>query len=213
MTSDALRETRELSRRGLLRNGLLAGLGTATIVAVSAPLAGRARADASAPASGSIPAASIPEQWGWKYCHNCRGMWWPATQNACPYPDDSGLHSTAGSGTYGFYHGTTGTSGWQEGWLWCHNCSGMFYGGNSTDAGLCPAFGGTATHDASGSYAYLAYEGTETGTGQAGWSWCGQCSGLWWSNGLQGGGYCPKNFGQAQHTTAGSGKYLIPLQS
>ena len=87
----------------------------------------------------------------------------------------------------------------------------MFWASNDTSAGVCPGLGSMDSHDGSGSFHYVAYLGPDAGTGQAGWSWCRQCSGMWWSNGAQTGGSCPEaDFGNGPHTSAGSGKYLIP---
>jgi hypothetical protein len=208
MARDESPEIGEFSRRAMLRNGLLVGLGTATIV--SASLAGGARAYASL-ATASAPAANAPEQWNWAYCHNCRGMWYPGNGgDKCPYTADMGGHVSSPSDNYGFYYNATGTD-WQEDWLWCHYCSGMFWASNDMSAGVCPGLGSMGSHDGSGSFHYVAYRGSESGTGQPGWSWCSQCSGMWWSNGAQTGGSCPaEDFGNGPHTSAGSSKYLIP---
>lgn len=140
-------------------------------------------------------------------------MWYPPNGgDICPYLSDLSHHSSKNDYTsynYGFYYNAEG-SGWQEGWLWCSQCSGMFWSGSGTTAGVCPATAGMSQHDGGGSDKYVAYRGTESGTGQPGWSWCSQCSGLWFSNGATSGGICPVDFGNATHTAAGSSKYLIP---
>jgi hypothetical protein len=209
MARDGLPESYGLTRRAMLRKGVLAGLGAGAIVAASASLAGSAWAEAS-PALADSPDATAPEQWGWAYCHQCHGMWYPANGgDVCPYPNDLGRHSSSPSYNYGFYYNAVGTD-WQEDWYWCKNCSGMFWTGNGRTGGACPANATFSSHDGSSSYPYVAYYGTAGGTGQAGWSWCRQCSGLWYSNGAQYGGDCPVDFGNAQHTSIGSYKYLIP---
>ena len=75
MTSDASPEIRALTRRTILRSGLMVGLGAATIVAASRTLPASAQTDASVPQSADNPAANAPEQWGWNFCHQCLGMW------------------------------------------------------------------------------------------------------------------------------------------
>lgn len=164
-------------------------------------------------------ALSAPEQFGWAWCNQCQGMWYPPNGgDICPYRDDLSRHSVTTDYTsynYGFHYDAEG-SGWQEGWLWCHQCSGMFWSGSGTSAGVCPYGQGKSAHDgsASGPYSasdpYVAYRGTASGTGQPGWSWCSQCSGLWFSDGATTGGICPVDLGTVNHTAVPSSNYLIP---
>jgi hypothetical protein len=225
MTSDASQEISgfsRFSRRALLRNGLLAGLGSATIIAASGPLAGKARADDSAPASADTPAATAPEQHGWGWCNLCQGMFYtlsPGTfpWGVCPFRADANQHASVSdytSSDYGFYYNAVGTD-WQQGWYWCRNCQGMFWAGSGTSTGACPYYVGLAPHDGSASSAYVAYLGPDSGTGQGGWRYCRNCSGMFWSTNPM--AVCPINGGYnavtgiyTPHDPSGSSNYYIP---
>jgi hypothetical protein len=233
MTSGASQEIRGLGRRALLRNGLLLSLGTSTVVAASASLAGEARAGAPAPASADILAATAPEQFGWAWCDLCQGMFYSGnnTLGHCPYNGNLFGHANKldySSYNYGFYYNATGTD-WQAGWLWCRNCQGMFWAPSGhTSYGQCPFYnsnGQTGAHNGSGSFAYVAYRGSATGTGQAGWLWCKNCSGLFYAQGTaqfgiyQIGPVCPVNGGlnsrnipptYTPHDGSTSSHYYIP---
>ena len=104
----------------------------------------------------------------------------------------------------------------------------MFWAANGTTGGQCPFYdanGHSGAHNGSGSFAYVAYRGNETGTGQAGWLWCKNCSGMFYSKGTsqfgiyQIGPVCPINGGLNQrnnpptytpHDGSSSSQYLIP---
>jgi hypothetical protein len=80
--------------------------------------------------------------------------------------------------------------GVQDQWSWCTRCSGLFYGGEVSSS-YCPAISPQGPH-LKGSRDYEmafgpASEWTPTPV-QAGWRFCGQCKGLFWSGQ---GGLCP----------------------
>jgi hypothetical protein len=95
MASDASREIRGFTRRALLRNGLLVGLGTATVVTASVPLAASALAD-DIPASTDSPATAAPEQFNWAWCDLCAGMFYTGNSNYghCPQQGDLFPHAS-----------------------------------------------------------------------------------------------------------------------
>jgi hypothetical protein len=172
-----------ISRRSVLRGGLLAGAGVATVGAMSAVLTGTAKASTPSP------------QYDWGYCHYCTTMWWTPGQSgsACASPEAPDYRHGVGSGSYnyGLYNGIPGlvnTSDPQPNWRWCTACQGLFWGG---DSGLC-AGTGLNSHVAGGT-SYDLYFNT---SGQAYWHWCTNCSLLYWQ-GASGdtAGYCPAGIG------------------
>lgn len=219
MTSDASRDTRGLGRRALLRNGLLVGMGTAALVTASVPLATGALAD-EPPASTDSPDAAAPAQAKWAWCDLCAGMFYTGNSNFghCPQQNDLFAHASVydyNSYNYHFYYDAETGGGWQGDWFWCVNCQGMFWGGRS--AGKCPFYNGNSPHDGSGSYPYVAYNGTNSAEGQGNWLWCHACAGLFFGNGGQYNGICPINGGEplrgggsySQHDGSKSDNYYI----
>lgn len=210
MASDASREIRGFTRRALMRNGLLVGLGTATVVAGSVSLAGNAMA-ADVPTSADTPDTPAPEQFKWGWCNQCSGMFYTAYNlGECPYDGDLSNHASTTdytSSNYGFYYNAVATSEWQGNWYWCSNCQGMFWGGRS--AGACPSHFGNGPHDGTGKYPYVAYLGTNSAEGQGGWLWCKNCSGMFWGGSGKTGGICPKNGSVYAHDGSSSSNYYI----
>jgi hypothetical protein len=159
----------EITRRGVLRSGLLAGAGVATVGAASAVLTGTAK-------------AATPEpQSGWGYCIYCATMWWvPGRSNSACVGSNSpnGEHNYgAGNYNYSIYNGpgynqnTSPQGNWtycsdfgltgtypQPYWRWCTQCHLLFWSGaGSRNAGACPKFppspstphqGGSTNYDA-----------------------------------------------------------------
>jgi hypothetical protein len=114
-----------VSRRRVLRGGLLAGAGVVTAGAMSAILTGTARAGTAEP------------QPGWRWCDYCMGLFWgPSSRQYCL--GNRGPH-VAGSGTiYDLYIGYGG----QQYWRWCGNCALLFWADSSAanaQAGYCPS--------------------------------------------------------------------------
>lgn len=218
MASDASREIRGFTRRVLLRNGLLVGLGTATVVTASVPLAASALAD-DVPASTDSPATAAPEQFKWGWCDLCAGMFYTGNSNYghCPQQGDLYQHASVydyNSDNYGFYYDAVTGGGWEGSWYWCRNCQGMFWGGRS--AGACPYYSGNGKHNGTGSYPYVAYLGTNSAEGQGGWLWCKNCSGMFYGSGGKYNGVCPINGGESsrggsysQHDGTVSSNYYI----
>jgi hypothetical protein len=107
-------------------------------------------------------------QGNWFWCSHCQGMFWGGrSAGACPYYAGNGKHNGAGSSSYVAYLGTNSAEG-QGGWLWCKNCSGMFYGSGGKYSGVCPINGGESSrggsysqHDGSASSNYyIGHSGT-----------------------------------------------------
>jgi hypothetical protein len=162
------------SRRSVLRGGLLAGAGVATVGAMSAVLTGTAKA------------ATPDPQPGWGYCRYCATMWWTAGESGshCPGSDTpDGLHHvSSGSYDYRQYNGASSGSSPQVNWRWCSACQGMFWG-----TGVC--YGNTRPGDYYGPHTAgttnynLYFNGgglNSTTDPQAYWRWCGLCSLLYW---------------------------------
>ena len=87
-------------------------------------------------------------------------------------------------------------------WLWCHQCQGLWFGGNYI-SGACPATGITG-HSLAGSGAYTLPTDSDNVPGQRGWVWCNRCQGLWYGRNSTCGA-CPA--GPGGHDSAGSGGY------
>lgn len=172
-----------ISRRSLLRGGLLAGAGVATVGAMSAVLTGTAKASTPNP------------QYGWGFCHYCNVMWYTPGQSgsACAYPHSGGRHAVAsGSLNYGLHNsmpGLVNTSDPQPNWSFCSSCQGLFWTGN---LGVCAGnWNGTVfSGHVTGRTNYDMYFNT---TGQAYWRWCTLCSLLYYqgSNSEAPVGACP----------------------
>ena len=111
-----------ISRRNVLRGGLLAGAGLATVGAVSGVLTGTAKASTPNP----------QPDWGW--CQYCATMWWTPGRSgsSCSSPEaPNGLHAV-GSGSYNYYQVNnqstdTPTGNPQSDWYWCTKCQGLFW--------------------------------------------------------------------------------------
>jgi hypothetical protein len=179
-------QERDLSRRALLRNGLAVGAGVAMLGVVSTALSGAARAEVL--------------QINWRWCIHCSGLWWAGNADdgqvatrfgVCPYQDSGQPHTFSGTGGTNYTMGSAETpgTGIQNGWRWCENCYGLFWGNGLAQNGICPI--GIA-HIASGSiYDMYTLPVTNKGASQGGWDWCGKCQGLYWGNGNNAAGICP----------------------
>jgi hypothetical protein len=187
-----------LSRRNVLRTGLLAGVGLATAGATAAALTGTAKA------------ASLQTTWAW--CMYCQGMWYagyfysqPSQLNGngnlgfCPYNGAAG-HWLSNDVSYDYQLdnnlGTTGSQP-QGGWLWCGACMGLYTSLHTPS--VCPAGGshinGGGRFDPNGTSAdyYLYHDQPVTTNPQAYWRWCDLCQGLYFqgNNKNQTNGICP----------------------
>jgi len=75
----------------------------------------------------------------------------------------------------------------QDGWRWCRNCQGMWFGLDPA-ASCCPA-GGPHTQEGSGMYQLLM--NYRASSGQSGWRWCRKCQGLFFGGDYMSAGVCP----------------------
>lgn len=182
-----------ISRRGVLRGGLIVGAGMATVGAASAIFTGTAQA------------SSLQSDWA--FCIYCSALWWHNTNSAdthCP-GSPTGYHQT-GSGDYNYdvYNGISGLNGSsnpQPNWRFCNLCGCLFWGGYG---GSCWG-NGRGPHNA-GSTIYDMYWGgpdSAITNPQYYWRWCGLCSEMFWP-GKSGnvGGVCPYD---GSNHSAGSG--------
>jgi hypothetical protein len=78
-------------------------------------------------------------QWGWRYCGNCRSLFYEAAGSNCPANlNGDGPHVAVG---WNFclpndQQGGSGQIG-QEDWRFCSYCNGLYWNGNATK-GVCP---------------------------------------------------------------------------
>jgi hypothetical protein len=116
-------------------------------------------------------------QGGWRFCHNCAGLFFdghPTTSRTCPA---GGLHDASQSGHYVMEFGEDGP-GVQGNWRFCKHCFGLFFsapgstGHNIEFQGLCPAQDAIIIHDASASGHYcMPFEQIPPGFIQVGGQW------------------------------------------
>jgi hypothetical protein len=174
-----------ISRRSVLRGGLLAGAGVATVGAASAVLTGTANAAASG------------WQLDWAFCVFCNALWWaknPSPSDACPGSGKTGEHGLAsGDYVYEVEYGVSGlnnSSDPQPDWRFCTNCCALFWGGfggacwaNRVGISPGPHTAGTTNYD-------LWWNGSGTDA-QENWRFCGKCSVIFWQGSSQSGtGVC-----------------------
>lgn len=201
------RTTRGLSRRTLLRNGLVTGLGVAIATAAVPAFTGVARAASVTdfgiqPGTGTTFEFSAQTNWWW--CNKCSGLFW-SNSSGSPAGDcakDGNPHTSTGSWTYDVPFGNPAITGVQSQWSYCNLCDGLFYGpnvsesaciGNSTVNPIVIGnhHRGTTDYD-------LLHDGWGGGGPflQGGWNWCTNCQELFWGGN---GGACPAWLGTQGH--------------
>lgn len=186
-------DNRDLTRRGLFKSSLLVGLGaaglTAASTALTAGVAQAANAAAYALTDKDITIA-FTAQTGWRYCNKCRNLYY-SLEGGELCAADGGTHTTTSSTVYEvpdqnpYYNVASGSDSLvQEPWLWCKNCSCLFWGPEESTS-WCPELGVNGyqqNHDGSASGAYYMLNGAWTGVTalQAGWRYCYNCKDLYW---------------------------------
>jgi hypothetical protein len=149
---------------------------------------------------------------GWRYCCLCNGFVY-TTGNAistgkCPAsstghsvgPGTSGWYGALKNTGFGFTYTLFGVI--ETTWCWCQSCQGLWYWDGS-NYGSCPANNGGG-HSRTGSPWYTeiynaqyftavgGFTTTQMGSRQVGWRWCDRCQVLFFGNGQNKGGACPK---------------------
>jgi hypothetical protein len=210
------------SRRGLLRNGLLAVAG-ATVASVALPaftsVAQAAIVDVLAvDPYGDNDDFTAQTQWWW--CRACRGLFWSnngTDAGVCPasWPNP---HNLSGSGNYDvpiLNEGDAGIVQTQPGWRYCNLCQGLFWG-NGQASSHCPGnvetpYISSGPHAFGSPTSYLMLYGADWTLPdpalQAGWHYCTACQGLFWPGSGVNGGVCPVNF-SSPHKGGGT-NYLL----
>jgi hypothetical protein len=217
-----------LSRRSLIRGGLLIGLGATVAVAALPELSKPALAEGDnigVYILGDIYACQ-PDWW---YCVNCYGVYHSDTDSAggvCPDgygPHKNDLNYTDYCIPFG---GPSQTNvygmGVQAGWYWCSKCQVLFWG-NAQAESVCPDGGNHIV--TSGAYQYdlpfAAPNGdgypefiwdpdnaiSEDLNGQQDWLYCVKCRGLFYGHGSASDGVCPA--GGAHQQYSGSSNYVL----
>jgi hypothetical protein len=188
------------SRRMILRNGLLVGAGVVAAGTMSVAQAGSAKA-----------AVTTPTQGDWAWCSKCQGLYWVNSKNnVCPYDAVFGRHGQAKSSEYWVYYDTSGNMDYQDGWAWCGACAGLFWANGNKTAGSCPDLDGYGPHVNSGTNYTLAHSpATPESSYQYGWSFCRQCSGIFWANDKERAGVCPLDNSVYTHNGTGSYDYFM----
>jgi hypothetical protein len=198
MTRDAVRGaigSSGLSRRGLLRGGVVAG---ASVLAIGAGLA----------VASEASAATWIFQAGWRWCAKCKGLFYRlnGTTGRCP---GGGGHDESVSSHYAIWGLEPGapdspTPVFQPGWRWCSKCQGLAFGGNGAP-GWCPA---GQRHNHAGSLNYHIFHDVQPiPFEQVDWRWCSQCQGLFYGP-HQGSSWCPVNRG-TRHVIGSVWSYML----
>ncbi len=176
-----------MGRRTLLRKALLTGAGAIVASAASISFADTAYAYGGTQAD-------------WAYCDQCAGLFFATTSfvnnGRCPISVQPIQHSR-GSRNYYLEFGMGSSTTRQEGWRYCGNCKGLFWG-NEQSTSFCPALMvGGGPHSFGSSRLYDVRFNEPSGQDeQLGWDFCGNCKGLYWGNGNHSNGVCPGTFGQ-----------------
>jgi hypothetical protein len=201
VTDIAQSDNQGLTRRGLFKSSLIVGLGAAGLTAGAAALtAGVAHAtnEAAYALTDRDVTIAFTTQTNWRYCNKCRNLYYsPEGGELCAA---GGTHTTTSQTVYQVpdqrpsYSVASGSeSHLQSPWLWCRNCSCLFWGPEESTS-WCPeritvGVAGQLNHDGSASGAYYLPNGVESNgdyawTGitslQAGWRYCGNCKDLYW---------------------------------
>jgi hypothetical protein len=186
MTDVTPQATGGLSRRTLLRSGLLVGGATAAGIATPA-------------LTGVAQAYSYSTQTWWTYCDNCLGLFYGPNQASsyCPSAPGSpvphvGYSTPPLSWDYLlFYDWSQPPASVQTGWNYCNQCQGLFYGPNQGNS-YCPAghFNGNYLQHQNyyearylDTYDYGLYYNSAPPGYQGNWNWCRNCQGLWYTTG------------------------------
>jgi hypothetical protein len=91
-------------------------------------------------------------QIGWKYCVNCKTLFWGGCESTSSCPA-GGTHNSTGSSTYGLLFQNDGTfSPVQSNWKYCSKCKSLDYAGAS---GVC--YDGYDHDNGASSTYYLKY--------------------------------------------------------
>jgi hypothetical protein len=188
--------TSGLSRRKLLRNGLLLGTAVAGGGLASGALANVAQASTGGP------------QGLWAYCNACSGLFYYPNRGVSRCPG-GGSHYIVYSYNYGLtYNDTVNETNPQSGWKWCGNCQGLFYY-PKVSSSVCPAGGHHVPGSGSWNYA-LYHDNPNLNGGQGGWYWCNQCQGLFWGGSDRTAGICPVvGYNGPSHNGSGSDDYYL----
>ena len=177
------------NRRGLLRGGLLVGLGAAGLTMASSGIA-HAVTGAAAEANGQV--VNFILQTDWRYCGKCRNLYYAGHPGICA-GTGYGQHIAGSSTGYGVPDQTPrpnlGSPFTQSPWNICARCACLFWP-EAND--YCAAGGGgKLAHDSSGSGPYfMMMNDNSSGINwtsfmptpalQAGWRFCGNCKVLYW---------------------------------
>ena len=175
MTDVTPETTRGLSRRTLLRSGLVAGLGAAAATVAVPALTGVAQA------------ATDNLQFGWGWCSKCQALFFlaPATDmnrsnGVCPA---GGMHGQDASDIYVLdYDWDPLPDNIQNEWNYCNKCKGLFYSPYIEDS-ACPAGGkhSNILNNELDTYNYaLAYDISDGRSAQPNWLYCHYCRSLFY---------------------------------
>ncbi len=161
-------------------------------------------------------------QTGWRWCVKCQGLFFTGgdrESGVCPAGNKHTSHATtAGARSSRMYYLDRNNPmlGQQQGWRWCVKCQGLFFTGNNSDSGLCPAGAlhtpNSTSTDGRRSGKYSLDHNTGSGE-QGGWRWCTRCQGLFFTGNGGDSGVCPS--GGRKHTpnsptpSGSSGLYYV----
>jgi hypothetical protein len=182
-----------LSRRGLLRGGVLVGLGAVGLTAASSSLVpGVARAtNSSSLANNNGAYVSFTYQTDWRYCNGCAMLYYGGRHGIC-LANIYGPHTPGSSTIYGVPDqvptpdDSSGGAPVQEPWYICAACACLYWG-PGVKGSFCADSESQVqwNHDPTGSGVYYMMNGTwsQATNGaeiQGGWRYCLGCESLYW---------------------------------
>jgi hypothetical protein len=234
MTDLTPKPPRGLSRRTLLRNGLVLGAGAAAaslaVPALTGVAVARADADLGAIQPGTGHIFRFTTQTNWWWCSYCSELFWSDSNGdpngACAGHLITGIeqgfvptHNSSGSGHYYMPHDSPPITDVQSQWSWCSKCDALFWG-PYVHSSCCPgnllsgAGGLYCGPHTRGSTVYdMLFGGWTTQAAmsislQGSWTYCNACQGLYWG---QLSGACPATLGQTTHSPGSHTDYQLFL--
>jgi hypothetical protein len=142
----------------------------------------------------------------WRFCVQCRTLFYDGFKAKGSCPATGGPHAAAGFNFYLPHHGP-GPQGGQEGWRFCSNCFAMYWSLTPAQLNRCNANPGSPHVFHPDSFPFdLPHD--HNGPGQRDWRFCNRCSVMFF-NGEANKGSCTAGGG---HNGAGSFDFKLDFE-
>ena len=128
--------------------------------------------------SEDVPLHTV--QWGWRFCTNCRSLFYGPEQSnsVCPTGGEHQMGGAPGDvSSVGLMFNQPATPNLQTEWRYCDRCRGLFYNPGQPNS-VCPAGGHHSAATDSYDYGLALLIGSSSQTVWDGWYYCSQCQGL-----------------------------------